>query len=558
MKSKIKYIAIAVGVLLLVLIALPFLVSVNVFRPMIEEELSSAMGRKVEVGNLSLSLLTSALEAENLSILDDPSFSKSPFLTAKSVKLSVELWPLILSKNLNITGLTIEKPEVVLLRNRQGQWNVSTLATSGTPQATTRNTGASRPPAAAKSGGGTSPQLRVAKLKLEKGRVTVGSTVSVKKNVYDDVDLEATDLSPTSQFPVKVRAKLPGGGTFEANGRAGPLHQSDATLSPLDLKINISDLDMAKTGFLDPASGMAGIIDVANTLRSANGRAQAHGSMKMNKLQLVKGGAPSAVPLSLDFTVDYDLPKSAGMLSQGIIKIGSATCRGSGSFDRRGESTVLNMKLDGQNLPVRDVQAALPAFGVMLPKGSSLESGTLNANLNLEGPLEKLVTSGTVGLFNAKLAGFDMGSKMAALSAFSGIQKSSGDTSIQKLTTKLRLSPEGTQASDLDMLMPAIGQLNGGGTISASNALNFKMVATLSSQSGIASAMGGLTGRSVGKNARIPFLIQGTTSDPKFLPDVQGMVGGAVESELGNVLGTKPQTKGLGDALGGLLGGKKK
>jgi hypothetical protein len=36
------------------------------------------------------------------------------------------------------------------------------------------------------------------------------------------------------------------------------------------------------------------------------------------------------------------------------------------------------------------------------------------------------------------------------------------------------------------------------------------------------------------------------------------MVGGAVESELGNVLGNNPQTKGLGDALGGLLGGKKK
>jgi hypothetical protein len=53
-------------------------------------------------------------------------------------------------------------------------------------------------------------------------------------------------------------------------------------------------------------------------------------------------------------------------------------------------------------------------------------------------------------------------------------------------------------------------------------------------------------------------MIQGTTSDPKFVPDVGGMVGGAVESELGKALGNEPQTKGLSDALGGLLGGKKR
>ena len=106
--------------------------------------------------------------------------------------------------------------------------------------------------------------------------------------------------------------------------------------------------------------------------------------------------------------------------------------------------------------------------------------------------------------------------------------------------------------------MPGIGQLNGGGTISASNALNLRMVATLSAQSGIASTVGRLSGRSMSKNARIPFLIQGTTSDPKVVPDVGGMVGGVVESELGNALDSNPRTKGLTDALGGLLGGKKR
>ena len=168
------------------------------------------------------------------------------------------------------------------------------------------------------------------------------------------------------------------------------------------------------------------------------------------------------------------------------------------------------------------------------------------------------MTTGNVGLFNAKLAGFDMGSKIAALSAFSGIKGSGGDTSIQKLTSQLRVASEGIQTTNLDLVVPAIGQLNGGGTISSTSALNLRMVATLSAESGIASAVGSLTGRPMSKNARIPFMIQGTTSDPKFVPDVGGILGGAVESELGKALGDNPETKGLSEALEGLFGGKKK
>jgi AsmA protein len=390
-------------------------------------------------------------------------------------------------------------------------------------------------------------------LKLEKGRVTVGSTVSDRKSVYDNVGVEATHLSLNSQFPVMLTANPPGGGAFKADGRVGPIHRADASLSPLDMKVTINGLDLAKSGFAEPSAGLAGIVDITNTLQSKGGLARAQGTMKMNKLQLVKGGAPSAIPVNVAFNIDYDLGRNMGVLRQGIVKIGSAALRLSGTFDRRDESAVLDMKLDGQNLPARDLQPALPALGVSLPKGSSLEAGTVSANLKMQGPIDKLVTTGNVGLFNAKLDGFDMGSKMAALSAFSGIQTSGRDTSIQKLTTNMRVAPEGIQATNLELVMAAIGQLNGGGTISSSNVLNFKMVATLSAQGGLASAVGGLTGRSLSKNARIPFLIQGTTSDPKFVPDV----GGIVESELGNALGTNPQTKGLSDVLGGVLGGKK-
>src|SRR6201987_3258265 len=103
MGRTLRIIAIVVGVLIVLVLVVPFLIPVNQFRGTIEQRASAALGRNVQVGNLSLSLFSGALGADNLSIADDPKFSKSPFLTAKSVKVGVEMMPLIFSKVLNVT-----------------------------------------------------------------------------------------------------------------------------------------------------------------------------------------------------------------------------------------------------------------------------------------------------------------------------------------------------------------------------------------------------------------------------------------------------------------------
>src|ERR1700741_3062643 len=105
MKKTLKIVLIVVGVLVVVVLVAPFLISVNQFRPTIEEKASAALGRKVQLGNISLSLISGSLSAENLSIGDDPKFSSSPFLTAKSLNVGVEIVPLVLSKRLKVTGV---------------------------------------------------------------------------------------------------------------------------------------------------------------------------------------------------------------------------------------------------------------------------------------------------------------------------------------------------------------------------------------------------------------------------------------------------------------------
>src|ERR1017187_4485079 len=94
MRGKLRTVLIIVGVLIVLVLVAPFLIPVNQFRPTIEEKASAALGRKVQLGNLSLSLLSGSLSANNMSIGDDPKFESSPFLTAKSLKEGVEMMPL--------------------------------------------------------------------------------------------------------------------------------------------------------------------------------------------------------------------------------------------------------------------------------------------------------------------------------------------------------------------------------------------------------------------------------------------------------------------------------
>ena len=91
MSRKLRIILVSIGVFILLLLIVPFLIPVNQFRPTIEEKASAALGRKVTLGSLSLSLFSGSLATDNLSISDDPKFSPSSFLTAKSLKVGVEL-----------------------------------------------------------------------------------------------------------------------------------------------------------------------------------------------------------------------------------------------------------------------------------------------------------------------------------------------------------------------------------------------------------------------------------------------------------------------------------
>src|SRR6202035_3166875 len=117
MARKIIYIVSGLIVLvLLIAMLLPFIVDANKFKPQIESAAESALGRKVAVGNIRLALFSGGVSVEDITISEDPKFGTGSFLNAKSVAVSVEMTPLIFSRQLHVTRVTMEQPEVTLLR----------------------------------------------------------------------------------------------------------------------------------------------------------------------------------------------------------------------------------------------------------------------------------------------------------------------------------------------------------------------------------------------------------------------------------------------------------
>src|SRR5450631_382412 len=239
--KALKIIGIIVAILVVVVVALPFVLNVNDFRPRIETDLSAALGRQVKVGNLKLSILTGSVSADDLSIADDPAFSAIPFVRAKALDVGVQMIPLIFSKSLQITNIALDEPQVILLRSNSGKWNFSTLGSKD----------------AAKPSESSNPNLSVGKLTVKNGSLSMGTTnTSVKPTVYQNVDVSVQDFSLTSQFPFTLSATLPGNGSLKLDGKAGPINAADAAVTPVQAQITIKKLDLAASGFMPPESGI--------------------------------------------------------------------------------------------------------------------------------------------------------------------------------------------------------------------------------------------------------------------------------------------------------------
>ncbi len=494
--------AIAAAVLVIVVLGLiPFFVNADTFRPKIQDELSSALGRKVTMGHISLSLFTGSLVAENISIADDPAFASTPFLQAKELRIGIELGPLIFHHSVQITMFTVDSPSIQLIHAANGTWNFSSLGNSASQ------------PQAQQAGG--PPSLTVNELKIVNGSAALSSVPAAGKPfTCTDVNLTVKQLSFTQSFPVELSLKVAGGGSLSLKGTAGPVAQNDTSLTPFQATLDLKHFDPLAAGAVQPSDGISMLADFNAQVASSGGNLTTTGKVAATQLKLARNGSPALKPVNLTFNVSDNLSSRTGKVNDLALVTGGVAAHITGTFRHDGTEAVLNLHLSAPNLPVDQVEQLLPAVGVTLPSGSSLKGGTITANLAVTGPVNAITIAGPVELDNSQLQGFDLGSKIQGMNPISG---TSNGTEIQKLSADVNNSPQGTRFSNIDAEIPKIGTATGEGTVSPSEELNFQLNAKIAAFT----AVGGLFGNnskpaSSSNSGGVPLTITGTASNPSI------------------------------------------
>jgi len=515
MKRILRALSIVAAVLVVAALALPFLVDANSFKPALESHLTAALGREIHLGDLKLSIFSGGVTANDLSIADDAAFSKSPFVRAKKLSVGVDLIPLIFSKQLTVTGITIDQPEVNLLQSAEGDWNFSTLG--GHPQPAPQAKSAPAPTAAPAES--RPMDLSVKLVRITNGRLMIGTAHGkAQQKQLEKLDIELRDFSAGSSFPFSLAASVVGGGDIKLKGTAGPI-PTDAAATPFNASLTINGLDVARSGFSPPGSGIAGLMSVDGNAASNGNLITIKGKLKAENLKIVERGSPAKRPVELDLAIAHDMRKRGGTVERSAVRIGKAEAHVGGVYSLTGETPSIKMKLDGPKMPLTEIAAILPALDVVLPGGSSIEGGTATAQFSSDGPLDRLVTTGSLSIDKTRLANYDLGSKMKLLSQLAGLP-GSVNTDIDLLGASVTAGPEGTDVRDINLVVPAIGTLTGAGTINPKHALDFKMRATLHTSGGLVATALGTKG-----DTGVPFLIQGTSENPAFKADVRSMAG---------------------------------
>ncbi len=225
MKKRILIIAgSVVGVLVIIGAILPFVIDANRFKPELESQLTKVLGRPTTIGSIELALLSGGVRVNDFVIADDPAFSHSAFITAKKVTVGVDLMPLIFSKKLAVKSFTLSEPQVALIRSGAGDWNFSTLGSASSSTTTDKSNS-------------SATAISVDKLTITDGVVTLGTVGAPgKTRTYQNVDLDASNLSYTSQFPFTLTLKTPGDGTMKLDGMAGPINPTNTIFYAVERK----------------------------------------------------------------------------------------------------------------------------------------------------------------------------------------------------------------------------------------------------------------------------------------------------------------------------------
>ena len=410
MKRFARISAYVAGTLLLLLIgaaaALRFLLPPEKARALIEKQLESRLGREVQLGQLSISGI-STFRVKGIQVSEVPTFKSGTFLTADSFAVSARLLPLLF-RRVMVKEIILNRPKLTIVRNADGSFNGMDAPASVAAPASAAASGSSGPT-------GKPSDLTISDIRLNAGSVTfVDHSTSALSAVLDPIDVHLSHVSLVSPVALDGTATAGFRGlTTKMSFKAGfdPL-KGDATLDRLTIEANAASAEVTghvKNLFggspefngtltwkgLNPSSFTAlaplpdglsvkgpttGRLEVSGTAPSAESRFEADMSaadVRWKDLVHKQPGVALNAKMALDRNKAGDLK-----LHDLLIKLASVELSGEGTLKGSSETAhVASFRVETNQFDIADLFRYVHAD---LPGGVYL-SGPVKATVSMDG-----------------------------------------------------------------------------------------------------------------------------------------------------------------------------
>ena len=364
-------IAVVLAAIVVIVIVALSLIDVNRFRPTIQAELQKKLNRPVTLGQLHLRIFPLSIKADGLTIGQSAAFpSPYPFATAKQVDASAALFSLFSGKPV-IKSLTLQDPQIELIRNASGAWNFADLQGSG---------------GSASNSGSTTDQLTLDKLQINNGQVALtDQRAKTPRAVYNHIDLKLTDFAPGKQFDLYVAAHLPGPGKelLSLTGKGGPLQPGNTPLSgTLAIQqVSFAALNSVAQRPLPPntdalASGNANITTNNDTLNC-------NGNLALENV--VVRGKKLGYPVDAQYDLALNQKTDQLQIKSGTVKAGPTAVSLAGDVNSGVNPPSLNLRLSTNNASIPDLMNVVSLLGGSSNSNDQIK-GSLSANLLIRGP----------------------------------------------------------------------------------------------------------------------------------------------------------------------------
>ena len=444
--------------------------------------------------------------------------------------------PLIFHHELLIRSFEVDAPQIHLVRAENGSWNFSTLSHGTDSLNTTRSA--------------SLPDLPVDRIIIKDGNATV-ETLPLQKNpqIYDHLNVTMEHFSLDQAFPFTVSASLPADAKVDVSGTVGPINPQDAASTAFDTQVKLQHLDPVAAGYVDATDGISMIAGLDAHIVSDGTDVTSNGKLHAEHLILLKGGKAAPHPLDVSYQVTHSLKTNIGQVSDFVFQTGAIAVHIKGNYQLTANVPVFDLKLLAQSVPINELQALMPAVGVQLPNGATLNGGTLSANFTIKGSPTDNVIVGSYEIKNTTLVGYDIGSKIAGIAALGGIK--TGDTAVIDVSrANVRITKAGSESTKIYSVLPALGVSTGSGTVSPSGQLNFHLISKVTNAKGLnkvginlLTKMNSTSDAAKPSDASgIPITITGTAEEPVITADVNGLMKGnaaTIKKKLSKLFGKK-------------------